>query len=209
MDDKQVTEFWQWFQSICCQFGEHFENRELIDELDVRVGKLGKFSWELGPGVKNECNNALALTPSGNADLLIETREVIALAPECPGWEFYPAKPPKKWQRRFMLRDVTGREITIDASGARYVLFRYPDSVIDILLADLRLSALSKRLQQTAVEMLIDGELGEEQRMNVIHNVEVIAEFDDKLQQASSPIACLAQHLRSLGIKRDKISGTS
>lgn len=192
-----IAEFWQWFRSVCGHFGDSFQNRKLIDELDSRVARLGQFSWELGPGVHDSHNSALVLTPCGDPDLLRETREVIEAAPECPGWEFYPAKPPKNWQRKFVLQNDDGSTVDVDASSARYVLLRYPDGVFDVLLADHELAALPESLRETAVEVLLDGELGEERRMMSIHSVDVVGEFEEEMQRRSSSIETLAAHVRS------------
>jgi hypothetical protein len=192
-----IAEFWQWFQAVSGQFGERFENQHLIDELDARIVRLGKFAWEIGPGVKSDHNSALVLTPSGDTDLLTETRKVIKAAPECAGWEFYSAKPPKKWQRKFVLQSQEG-DFSVDASRVRYVLLQHPDGVFDLLLAEQNMAALPKSLQQTAAEVLLDGELGEEVRMETIHSVEIVAQFNDDLQHKSSPIEFLAKHLHSL-----------
>jgi len=194
---QQVAEFWQWFQSVCGQFGATFENRELVDELDARIATLGSFSWELGPGVRDDKNSALVLTPGGDPDLLRETRQVIAIAPECPGWEFYPAKPPKKWQREFSLQKRDGTVINVNASGAWYVLFKYPDGVFDVLLADRNLAALSEDHQQTAAVILLDGELGEERRMAIVHSVDIVGQFEDDMKRKSSAIVSLAAHVQS------------
>ncbi len=196
--ERQISEFWRWFQTVCDQFGERFENRELLEELDTRVSQLGDFSWELGPGVKDDRNSVLALTPSGDPLLLAETRKIVAIAPDCPGWEFYPAKPPKRWFRRYVLHHEDGSEKTVDASGARYVLLMYPDGVFDVSIADRNLAALPESLRQTAAEVLLDGELGEEGRIALIHSVEVVAEFDEQMQQKSSSIESLGKHLRSI-----------
>lgn len=198
VNEHLIAEFWQWFKSICGCFGDKFQNRELIDELDSRVERLGQFSWELGPGVKDSRNNALVLTPCGDLALLAETRSVIKGAPECPGWEFYPAKPPKEWSRQFALQADDGSRVSIDASGARYVLLQYPDGLFDVLLADRGIASLPVELQQTATELVLDGELGEERRMVSIHTVDVVGAFEGEMQRKSSRISCLAAHIKSL-----------
>jgi hypothetical protein len=192
-----ITEFWDWFQEVCNQLGERFENQCLIDELDARIARLGTFGWEIGPGVQNDHNNAFVLTPSGDLDLLIKTREIIKAAPVCPGWEFYPAKPAKKWQRKFILLD-DDREISVNASDARYVLRQYADGIFDLLLADQNIAVLTKPLQETAAEILIDGEIGEELRMQVIKKIDIVTQFDTVLQQKSSSIESLTAHLKAI-----------
>ncbi len=193
---QRIEKFWEWFSSVAGQFGEHLENDDLVRELDARVADLGAFSWELGPGLHRADANALVLTPCGDPGLLEQTKAVIAAAPECPGWEFYPAKPPKQWQRRFELIDARGREIDVDASASRYVLLRYPDGVFDIVVADASLARLPKKLQKAAIDVLLDGELGEERRMVLIHGAEIVSAFSTEMAHKSSPIESLSAHLR-------------
>jgi hypothetical protein len=195
---KRVSEFWEWFEGIYQCFGDRFQNRDLIEELDTRIARLGKFSWELGPGVKDSHNHALVLTPCGNPELLAETRKVIEVAPPCPGWEFYAAKPPKEWQRTFDLIADDGTRLRIDASGARYVLLEYPDGVFDVLLADRGIANLPSDLGQTAIDILLEGELGEERRMQLINIVELFDEFEEDMHHKSRPISSLAGHIQSL-----------
>ncbi len=196
--EQETAAFWRWFREVCGRFGLRFENEQLLRELDARITQLGGFAWELGPGVKDESNSALVLSPCGDLALLAETRRIVAAAPVCPGWEFYAAKPPKKWARRFVLQDTDGSERVVDAGEARYVLLRYPDGAIGVSIADRNLAALPADLQQVAAEVLLDGELGEEGRMVLVHDIAVTAAFDNALQSKSNAIELLERHLRSV-----------
>lgn len=193
-----IDEFWHWFLKVSGEFGDGFENQQLIEELDRRIALLGQYSWEIGSGLEHDLNSSLTFSPSGNQDLLVETREIVKAAPACLGWEFYSAKPPKKWQRQFILKDEDDCKIPVDASHVRYVLFKYPDGMCDIILEDRMLIELPENLQQTAVEILLDGELGEEKRMTLISSIEVVSELDNAMQTKSTSIEYLARHINSL-----------
>ena len=194
----KLAEFWNWFVSVANDFGEKFENERLLRELDQKVGELGDFGWEVGPGVSNPKNNALVLTPCGHKDLLVVTKFVVENAPNCPGWEFFYSKPPKKWKRRFIMHDEEGSEIEIDASNWRYVMLKYPDGMFDMIIKAPELWQYSENSRQTAAAILIDGEIGEEKRLNWIETIEVVKEFEDNLRQKNNSINVLARHFNSL-----------
>src|SRR5215813_1484474 len=97
--DERITQFWDWFATAAGRFSEDFHDEALIRELDARVAALGPFAWELGPGLKEK--NALVISPGGDRKSLRETRRIVSLAPEIPGWEIHPAKPPKQWEAVF------------------------------------------------------------------------------------------------------------
>ena len=63
IDTIKIAEFWTWFSENCDDFGVEFDNAELINELDKRIGRLGGFSWEIGLGKVKE--NALVISPGG------------------------------------------------------------------------------------------------------------------------------------------------
>src|SRR5262249_33183984 len=154
-----------WFISVSRQFGPRFENRDLIEQLDKKVLELGDFSWEIGPGWRDTQANSLVFSPGGDKARLEETRRIVSLAPVCQGWEFYPAKPPKNWNCYFLVTDDTGRQMPVDASTWKYVLLRFPDQSFDITICAPDLKNLTGQLRETAAEIVLDGELGEERRI--------------------------------------------
>lgn len=111
-----------------------FEDEELTDELNTRVAELGDVAWELGPG--REAPNALTLAPDGNPELLALTKEVVQGAPKITDWEFHWARQPRPAQFEFSLGTEDGSSVDIDARPWRYVLYRFPDGVFDIVLEE-------------------------------------------------------------------------
>ena len=190
-----IQEFWRWFSSTCGEFGDKFENKNLICELDDRIGRIGPISWEIGPGFENEAASSLVFSPAGDKSLLSLTREIVANAPPCMGWEFYSSKPPKKWQRCLVVTDDSGNEYEVDAANWSYVLLRYPDRTIDIMIEAPEIRAIPSELHDTVGEILIDGEIGEARRIETIENIECVQEFDDEYKTKCKPIALLAGHL--------------
>ena len=193
--DSVIQDFWEWFSTTCGEFGDKFENEDLIRELDDRIGRIGPISWEIGPGFENEAASSLVFSPAGDKSILSRTREIVANAPQCKGWEFYSSKPPKKWQRRFVVTDETANEYEVDGADWSYVLLRYPDRTIDIMIEAPEIRAIPSELHDTVGEILVDGEIGESRRIETIENIECVQEFDDEYKTKSKPIALLAGHL--------------
>ena len=165
-----------------------------INSLDKRISKIGNISWELGPGLRKPENNALVFSPNGDSELLGQTSMIVDMAPFCKGWEFYPAKPPKKWQMRFSMEDDRGKTYEIDAANWKYVLLKYRDDTFNIVIRMPDLGQLPEGMKYTAAEILLDGELGEEERIKRIIEIEIVDEFDDLLKSKTSSMKDFRQH---------------
>lgn len=192
---SQIAELWNWFTSVANDFGSHFENTSLLDELDHRVTALGPFTWEIGPADDSD-DNVLVLSPGGQVELLAETKQIIALAPACPGWQFLAAKPRKRWDRKFFMGDAP-----VDASRWQYVLYRYPDGIYDIVIVAPDLMQFDEQDRLMAAEIVLDGELGEEARITLIHDIEVVATSADLDGAAPTPIVSIRHHVETFAPK--------
>lgn len=192
----EINKFWAWFSLNCQNFGKDFSNTELINELDKRVTHLGDFSWEIGPGIDKE--NALVISPNGDIDLLRVTKEIISNAIPCDHWEYYYAKPPKHWNFVFDFTSVNGKELRMNAAEWQYVLLKYEDGALSIIIKDSQLSRLDKIDQLTASEIVLDGALGEETRINKIVEIDVVSEFDDSYKTKASSIKNLSNHIKDV-----------
>jgi hypothetical protein len=192
----EVKGFWDWFSQNCQKFGSNFENTILLDELDERVNKLGDFSWEVGPGRVKE--NLLVISPNGNLDLLQDTREIIANSIECSDWEYYYAKPPKQWDLIFDFEMSDGNQIEIDASQWTYVLLKYADGMFTIIIKGQHLKQLNDDNKLTAAEIVLDGVLGEEIRIQKICEIDVVEEFESSYQNRASNIKELPNHFKTV-----------
>jgi hypothetical protein len=192
---SDIVEFWRWFASVCGDFGFHFENAALLEELDRRVTALGPFTWEVGPSRSSD-DSILVISPGGHAERLLETKTIVDLAPTCPGWQFFSARQPKDWERRFVMNDSEGNQLAVDASGWRYVLYGYPDGVYDIVIHAPDLALLSEQDQITAAEIVLDGELGEEARLSIIHEIEIVVPPGDVDPATTTPITCVSDDLK-------------
>ena len=89
---KPSSRFGTGSKGVAPSLAEDFAQPKILDQLDHEVSLLGDIVWELGPGASAEY--ALALSPDGDLDWLPATRQVVALAPQLPNWEFHPARGP-------------------------------------------------------------------------------------------------------------------
>lgn len=188
----------------CNDFGSNLDNQGLIDELDQRILGLGDFSWEVGPGIDHDDNFALVISPSGCQEMLLETRAIISTAPACHGWEFYPARPRKKWKQSFVVSDDCGHEYSVDASLARYVLRPAHEGRFRIVLSDDSVCELPPELQDIAADILIEGELGEELRMMAIDLVCIVSGNSADMKSLGKPIQSLYADLNSMLGRTDR-----
>lgn len=195
-DNLKISEFWEWFSGNCEHFGKDFDNEELLNELDIRIGGLGDFAWEMGPGKLKE--NALVISPGGDADLLEGTRRIVKCAGEQDDWEFYYAKPPKEWELRFNFNSADNKIVEIDGSQWEYVLLRYEDGMFEIIIRTPALNGLGESDKRTAAEILLDGILGEEERIQTISSIDVVEEFEWSYKGKTSNIKNLPDHLNTL-----------
>lgn len=191
-----IKEFWNWFAHNCNSLEENYENTELLDQLDQWIYKLGDFSWEIGPGIN--AANALTISPNGDKNLLQSTKTIITYAKKCSGWEFYYAVPPKNWNLIFDFETKDNYPVEINAQEWEYVLLKYEDDMFEIIIKATNLNELRDDDKIIAAEILLDGVIGEEQRIQDICAIEVVNDFDKEYRERKSNITNLIKHLNEL-----------
>jgi hypothetical protein len=196
ISSKAIQSFWDWFATIADRLGDNFEDSQLLGELSARVSTLGNVSWELGPGTDAE--NALAISPDGDPDLLPLTQRIVSMAPTLFRWEFLSARPARAVALAFSIATSGGRDISIDAQPWRYVLFRFPNETFDLVLEQNNLVAAADDDRYTAAVVLLDGLLGEATRLLRIHDIEPVVALRSDLEPKATNISMLPAHLRSL-----------
>lgn len=159
-ESRRVDAFWRWFVSVAGALTAEPYGPALVAELDRRIRALGVCTWELGPCVACPGRQMLVISAGGDAALVPLARAILARAPRLDGWEFLAAKPPKEWDRVFVL-DVGGAETKIDAGTWHYVLEWEPDGRLSILF-ETGTTFDSEVTRNQAAEIVAIGELGEE-----------------------------------------------
>ncbi len=171
-DDRSVAEFWCWFASAARRLAAtDFADQGLLQELDARVSRLGPLGWELGPG--QQLSYSLTLTPDGSAELLPLTEAIVAAAAPIPDFELHSARPAKRWDLRFSITGPRGEEVPVDARAWRYVLYRFQDGLFDILIEEPNMGHAEEDMRVSAAIVVVDGLLGERERLLGIHTVSI------------------------------------
>ena len=192
---KKATEFWQWFQLINGHLHSDISNTQLLQKLDAYVSTIGKFEWEVGP--LDNGDYYLAISPNLNKTLLPATREIIGLAPVCKGWQFLPAKPAKKHHYAFTMDNQMGKQITVDTTLWKYVLYKYEDNTfcVDIKMVEMD---CNDDYCYLAMEIALTNSLCEEAFMGLIEDVKIVTAFEN--EDKANLFAYLDDHLGQISI---------
>jgi len=193
-NNSEIELFWRWFSGNQADFGHKFENKELLSELDKQLANLGVHSWEVGPGLY--CEKQLVVSPGGELTLLELTNKIVSLAPTINDWEFYPAKQPKEWSLQVNLWTQTGTEVKIDGSIWKFVILKYEDGATEIIMQASNVINLNIEDKITAGEILLDGLLGEENRIRWFQYIDVIDQFDKEYSSQAQNIKELLRLIR-------------
>ena len=191
-----INSFWDWFSVNCQAFEMNMENEVLLRELDKQVSNLGDFDWEIGPGISKEYS--LVVSPNGDINLLPSTKMIISSAIGSSRWEFFYAKPPKQWDLFFYFETIIGRVIEIDAKDWKYILKEISNSLFDITVQAVGLEKEDATDKHAIVEIVLDGQLGEELRMTTIDNIEIVSHINDDMSKHATNIRNLLNHVKHL-----------
>ncbi len=186
--EDDIRAFWGWFADTRERISENPTDDAVIEELDRRVSVLGCPAWEIGPG--DQTDWFLALSPDGDPDSLALTREIVHKAPSLPGWEILPYRPPKKWDLQFEFEGASG-PIQVDARRWRFVAYRYPDGVYDLVVLVGDEPSLAPLDRELAARIAVEGQLGEEALLTAVNEVEAVVELSDAEIGRSQPLTSL------------------
>lgn len=173
--NKCIESFWEWFLQHYPEL-EGDVSESLVNDLERHLFAIQRLDWEIGPG-RNK-SNFLALSPRGSREILQITRSVIRQAPDLGNWEFYPAKPRRSWDLIFSLM-VNGGMVEVNANFWEFVAYKFSDGVCDLLFKPNQFN-LPKEYLYWAANIIVDGELGEEERINSIANIDIIDDWSKK-----------------------------
>ena len=174
MKDKDILNFWNWFDRNSNNLQSDNYDKILLDELD-KIISIWDLGWEIGPGLSKE--NSLTISPNGEKKLLDKTNDIINKAPQLDDWEFYCAKRPKENWHLVTLTDI---DLEINASNWTYILLKYEDEKVEILIKADALSNLDKKTKELAADIVLTNLLGEKLKIQKIDFIDVVDEFDDE-----------------------------
>lgn len=175
---KNIRRFWDWFSEHATELAETSIPEVLLTELEEKLFAICQLDWELGPG---RCApNMLALSPRGDRELLVITKNIVAQAPQLAGWEFHPAKPPRDWNLVFDLI-VGDKPVEIDGRLWEFIAYKFKDGTYELLFRPDASRRLAKEYLNYAATIIVDGELGEERRMELVATIEVVSSWEKNL----------------------------
>jgi len=174
MDDNDILNFWSWFVKNTNSLQSHNYDKTILSKLDKIITNWG-LVWEVGPGLSKE--NSLTISPNGDKDLLTKTDSIIGKAPYSDNWEYYNAKQPKQ---NWHLAKLVDTGIEIDASGWTYVLLKYDDDKLEILLNADSLITLDIETKELAADLILTNLLGEKLKIQKIDFIAIVDEFDQE-----------------------------
>jgi hypothetical protein len=174
MQDKEILNFWSWFSKNSNSLQSDSYDQNILDELDNIISNWD-LGWEIGPGLSKE--NSLTISPNGNKNLLDITNGIIDKAPMLDNWDFYSTKQSKE---NWHLARLVGTDFEIDASNWKYVLLKYEDGKVEILIKADTLSDLDKETKELAVDLILTNLLGEKLKIQKIDFINVVDEFDSE-----------------------------
>ena len=196
VEDK-IEKFWSWFVMNEHKITLAIENESaadtLVEDLDNLILDLGAFSWEAGPRTNKTW--FLTISPNENKLLLDISKSIIAAAPNLENWEFNYFKPAKIWNRKFVIYDDLMDEQNIDASRWKYVALNYEDDMIEIIIEADNIQHLDRETAQTAADLVVMSEIGEEIKINKITAVDIVKELDEQYSSSKSDIKYLKEDL--------------
>jgi len=174
---EHIASFWKWFSDHSSELSAPSIPDLLITELEQRLFLIHRLDWEIGPGLKEA--NLFALSPRGDRETLCLTRYIIADAPKIKGWEFHPAKPRRTWNLIFNLM-VDREPVEVDAKLWEFVAYKFNDGTYDLIFKPHLGKTLTEDYLHWAATIIVDGELGEEKRMERIGKIEIVTSWDEK-----------------------------
>ena len=186
----KIDEFFAWLQP---RLDELFNDKDT----QLKLGDLLKefhpsIRWEIGPGLLKK--KFLAFSPNLDVPALEITRMLAARAPDLADWEFFPAKPRKRWIRR---RCEIKREhdvLDFNFDGWTYYLTKFNDGeFFDVNLIPYGYDNIDRSDLEYAGSLLVEFELGELIYLELIDRVNIVMPSD--LAQETNEIRYLYEQL--------------
>lgn len=181
-----VSNFWTWFSANSVRLSVDPANSDLIDQMEKHVkAAWPNLTWEIGPDKSG--GMYLALSPGLDRSLVESAFSALQSAPFIDGWKFYASKPRKTWEPQFTV-ELKGRILKIDAGDWKYVLLRYPDGNIEILVVAPNCDSLTFEERWQVAAIVLEGMLGEEILLDDCIEFELEVSVDQTLSARLRPL---------------------
>ncbi|WP_018997606.1 hypothetical protein [Hirschia maritima] len=179
--DAKIQHFWSWFSNhleLVFRVGTKCSSEKDFVVFEKQLNELGISCWELiGLNIVGETNTFI-FSPAGDPAALQLTKKIVRQAPDISGWAFLPAKPPKKWERRFTWGKA---RIPIDASSWKFCVFEYEDGKVDIVLDGNSTGHI--KTNSLVAHFVVEAELGELLYIERVNQVDVENDLSAELSR--------------------------
>ena len=172
MQVKDILHFWRWFVDNKDKLESDSYDSAILQQLDKTISNWD-LNWEIGPGQSKE--NSLTISPKSDPALLLLTEQIISKAPTLDKWQFYSTKQPKE---NWHLLELNQQNISVNASEWEYVLLKYKDGKIEVLIKANNLLQYDKDTKELIVELILINLLGEKMFMERVDYFDIVDEFD-------------------------------
>ena len=201
-DKAEAEAFWKWFSTVAGSLARsNFVNNEILAEIDRRLFSIdSRLNWEIGPH-QDSSNCQFVISPNFNNELLPICRALLDLAPKIEGWILMLFKPRRAWNNELTIRDVGGEAIHLDTSLWRYVMLRYPDDEMEILIAANTKLPFDdgSRLRWLAGALTLEALLGEKTVMECVQSWDVYDFLEPRFDSAAKEIRLLPEAFGFVG----------
>jgi hypothetical protein len=176
---SRILQFWNWFSQNEAQFRivqNEMQTRELLNN---QILDFGNFAWGVNRGKQKPFS--FVISPNNSPKLLAISKEIVQLAPNLPKWEFHYCKlPDLDWDFQFQMFNSFMIMQSFDASKWEFVLIEEEDYRIRVEIKANNMATLDYEDQMIAADRAVTRLLGEEMRIEEVHSVAIIDEFDPR-----------------------------
>lgn len=162
------SDFWTGFLSLRPRLERALDHDQfedsLVEEVEELIQRVGDLGWEIGPYKEGYF---LALSAADDDQLRTCIEELLRSSPKLTAWTFFAEKQPREWVPRFAIRDQLGLEHWVDASAALFSIIRGSDGDT-LLLKRVKMETIPEGLKREALEILLDGLVGEHIRRQLV-----------------------------------------
>ena len=155
----QSKRFWEDFASNAHQWSDSLrlgQTRGVFQDINTLLEQHGfSFSFDL---TSDECDGILAFTPEGDAEVAEQIDNLVAFAPDLPGWKVYGRR------QRKALDDVYAiirRLFLVDVANSKFQLARRTTQP-DVVMFASTATKLTDEEQAALVSTFLDHAMGEE-----------------------------------------------
>ena len=173
----KIQDFWSWFIENEAEFRNVKDREQAIERMDNQILAFGRFAWGIDTG--REKPFALVLSPNNDPDLLDISRDIMDEAPDLKNWEFYPARLRlHDWDFKLEVYNRWMSKQTYDVRRWEFVLIEEDDYRVSVEIVIPNMNDVDAEDQQVAASRVVNLLLGEELRIEEVHRIRVVDDFD-------------------------------